>query len=180
MQPWEYNKALDTAKSFQAFTCYRDLGPMRSLEAAYQVYGAKESIKTVPGFFREWCSKGEWVARCLDFDLENDRLRVERERSDRQSDHDRRIEEIRSITEGIAVARLAASFKVAVMVRDTIVALQARVMIDGRAVLGQEDADFLLTLAAIQGKDAATIEASLKIAEEALGIRSLLEKLADC
>lgn len=180
MHPWEFNKDLDTAKSFQAFTCYRDLGPMRSLEDAYQVYSERQgSIKRVSGRFSDWSSKGQWVKRALAFDLENDRIWLEGKRIHDREDHDRRIEEIRALTEGLSIARLASSLRAAVLVRDTIATLQERCTRDGKAILSREDADFLLTLVSIQSKDASTIETSLKLADESLAISALIEQLAE-
>jgi len=64
MTPWEFNNDLDTAKSYQGFTCYRDLGPTRSLESAYQVYKHQDGLKTVPGFFGNGARKGSGSIGC--------------------------------------------------------------------------------------------------------------------
>ena len=177
MHPWEFNKDLDTAKSYQGFTCYRDLGPTRSLESAYQVYRHQKGIKTVPGFFREWCQKAQWVDRVLKFDLENDRIRLNGIQGEAQRQHERRLEEVRSVAEAIALARLQTSLRSALLVRDTISSLQDECKVGNRFVMDEAQASRLLLLVSIQSKDAATIEATLKLADEALGIQLLQDKL---
>jgi hypothetical protein len=177
MTPWEFDNDLDTAKSFQGFTCYRDLGPTRSLESAYQVYKHQKGIKTAPGFFREWCQKGEWVDRAQAFDLESDRIRLEGIQGEAQRQHERRLEEVRSVAEAIALARLQTSLRSALLVRDTISSLQDECKVGNRFVMDEAQASRLLLLVSIQSKDAATIEATLKLADEALGIQLLQDKL---
>ena len=177
MHPWEFNKDLDTAKSYQGFTCYRDLGPTRSLESAYQVYKHQDGLKTVPGFFREWCQKGKWVDRVLKFDLESDRIRLEGIQGEAHREHERRLEEVRSVAEAIALARLQTSLRSALLVRDTISSLQDECKVGNRFVMDEAQASRLLLLVSIQNKDAATIEATLNLAQEALGIQELMEKM---
>ena len=181
MHPWEFNNDLDTAKSFQGFTCYRDLGPTRSLEGAYQVYKHQKSIKTVPGFFREWCQKGEWVNRAHAFDLESDRIRLEGIQGEARIEHDRRLEQVRSIAETLAITRLSTSLRTAEIVRDTIARLydDCAVMTDKqtRHVITAAQVEFLAALVGIQSRDSGSIEASLNLAQEALGIQELMEKL---
>ena len=177
MTPWEFNKDLDTSKSYQGFTYYRDLGPTRSLEAGYQAYKHQKGIKTAPGFFREWCQKGKWVDRALAFDLENDRIRLNGIQGEAQRQHERRLEEVRSVAEAIALARLQTSLRSALLVRDTISSLQDECKIGNRFVMNDAQSSRLLLLVSIQNKDAATIEATLKLADEALGIQLLQDKL---
>ena len=177
MTPWEFDNDLDTAKSFQGFTCYRDLGPTRSLESAYQVYKHQDGLKTVPGFFREWCQKGKWVDRVLKFDLESDRIRLEGIQGEAHREHERRLEEVRSVAEAIALARLQTSLRSALLVRDTISSLQDECKVGNRFVMDEAQASRLLLLVSIQNKDAATIEATLNLAQEALGIQELMEKM---
>ena len=177
MTPWEFDNDLDTAKSFQGFTCYRDLGPTRTLEGAYQVYRHQKGIKTVPGFFREWCQKGKWVDRVLKFDLESDRIRLEGIQGEAHREHERRLEEVRSVAEAIALARLQTSLRSALLVRDTISSLQDECKVGNRFVMDEAQASRLLLLVSIQNKDAATIEATLNLAQEALGIQELMEKM---
>ena len=181
MTPWEFNNDLDTAKSYQGFTCYRDLGPTRSLESAYQVYKHQDGLKTVPGFFREWCQKGKWVDRVLKFDLESDRIRLEGIQGEARIEHERRLEQVRSIAETLAITRLSTSLRTAEIVRDTIARLydDCAVMTDKqtRHVITAAQVEFLAALVGIQSRDSGSIEASLNLAQEALGVRELMEKL---
>jgi hypothetical protein len=181
LPPWEFNADLDTPKSYQGFCAYRDLGPMRSLEGAYQVYRHQDGIKTVPGFFREWSWKGQWVDRVHAFDLEHDRIRLEKMQGEARSDHESRIERIRAMVEGMAIIRLSTSLRTAEIVRDTIARLYddsaVKVEEQTRHVLNHEQAEFLATLISIQAKDSGTIESSLKLADEALNIQGVMDKL---
>jgi hypothetical protein len=180
MHLWEFNKDLDTPKSYQGFTCYRDLGPMRSLEAAYQVYKHQHSIKTVPGFFREWSWKGQWVDRATAYDLEQDRSRRERLQGEARSGYEARLEHLRSMAENLAITRLATSLRTAEIVRDTIAGLYEECALDTEEgtlhVMNSEQAKLLLVLVNIQAKDSGTIETSLKLADEALDIQGMLDK----
>jgi hypothetical protein len=180
MHLWEFNKDLDTPKSFQGFCAYRDLGPMRSLEDAYRVYRHQESIKTVPGFFREWSWKGQWVDRATAFDLENDRSRRDRLLGEARSGYESRIERIRAMVEGMAIIRLSTSLRTAEIVRDTIAGLYEDCALDTdegtRHVMNSEQAELLATLISIQSKDSGTIETSLRLADEALNIQGLMDK----
>ncbi|MBC7514915.1 MAG: hypothetical protein H7237_00530 [Alkalinema sp. FL-bin-369] len=177
MQPWEFNEHLDTAKSFQGFACYRDLGPTRSLDAAFALYRQQNSNKTASGFFNNWSTSGHWVDRVLKFDLESDRIRLEGIQGEARIEHERRLEEVRSVAEAIALARLQTSLRSALLVRDTISSLQDECKVDNRCVMDEAQASRLLLLVSIQSKDAATIEATLKLADEALGIQLLQDKL---
>lgn len=73
---WEFNPGLDTPKSYAGFAIYRDLGVNRSLDEAFRLYGGQSgkqpqtSPKTVPGYFKDWCSKGKWVQRAMAWDLQ--------------------------------------------------------------------------------------------------------------
>jgi len=164
-----------------ASPAYRDLGPTRSLESAYQVYKHQDSIKPVPGFFREWSWKGEWVDRVLKFDLESDRIRLEGIQGEAHREHEQRLEKVRSIAETLAITRLSTSLRMAEIIRDTIARLydESAVMTDGVTlhIITPEQAEFLAALVGIQSKDSGSIEASLKMVDEALGIQVLMEKM---
>lgn len=174
MSIWEFTTELDTAKSFQGFCCYRDLGPTRSLDTAYDLYKGRKG-KTIPGFFREWCQKGQWVNRANAFDLESDRIRVKRMQGDAHREHEQRLERVRSIAESLSITQLGTSLKVALLVKDAIDRLKVR----WESGEGEElqNANLLLVLASIKSKDSGTVEASLRLADEALGIQLLQDRL---
>lgn len=175
---WEFDEDLDTAKSFQGFSFYRDLGPTRSLDAAFTLYRQQKSNKTASGFFNNWSTSGHWVDRALAFDIENDRTRREDLSIDGRLKHEQRLEEVRSVAEAIALARLQTSLRSALLVRDTISSLQDECKVGNRFVMNDVQSARLLLLVSIQNKDASTIEASLKLADEALGIQLLQDKMS--
>ncbi len=69
--PW-IRKRKETAKSYAAFTLYRDLGPNRSLVKVGRAMGAKKSYTK---WLEEWSRKFEWVARAELWDDHKDELR---------------------------------------------------------------------------------------------------------
>ena len=172
----EFDKNLDTAKSYRAFTCYRDLGPTRTLQAAFCIYKGdpKGSIKA-GRFFLDWSRKGEWVNRANAFDLENDRIRQSDLSSEARKTHEQRLEQIRSTAESLAIKQLEASLKMTLLVNDAIERLKVR----WESGEGEElqNANLLLILASIKSKDSGTVENSLRLADEALGIQLLQDRL---
>lgn len=176
---WEFDKKLDTAKSYQAFAFYRDLGPTRSIAAAFALYRPQANNKAAPsGHFNQWSTAGNWVDRAFEFDAAADRTRREDQSIDGRLKHEQRLEEVRSVAEAIALARLQTSLRAALLVRDTISALQDECKTGNRFVMNDAQSSRLLLLVSIQNKDASTIEASLKLADEALGIQLLQEKMS--
>lgn len=75
----------ETDIMFDGFVIYRNLGPLRSLTAAYQIYcdrsqKSRAKSKKVPnqpgGHFRRWSSDNNWPDRARDWDKdEEERLR---------------------------------------------------------------------------------------------------------
>ena len=175
MKPWEFNTDVDTPKSYQGFSSYRDLGPTRSLDAAYQVYMHQTSKKTASGYFNKWSTTGNWVDRALAFDLERDRIRQSDSSSEARKMHEQRIETIRSITESLAITQLETSLTVALLLQDAIDRLKTK----WESGEGEEiqNANLLLILASIKSKDSGTVENSLRLADEALGIQLLQDRL---
>lgn len=78
----------ETNKSYNAFLVYKDLGVVRTLpKASIKFYGMDTDGKRHQ--FLRWSSAHSWVSRCADWDLEEERLRVEQKRKDIR-DMDRR------------------------------------------------------------------------------------------
>ncbi len=69
--PW-IRKRKETAKSYAAFTLYRDLGPNRSLTRLARAMDAKPSYRTWLGL---WCRTHDWVARAELWDDHKDEQR---------------------------------------------------------------------------------------------------------
>jgi hypothetical protein len=66
----------ETQKAFNAFGLYRDLGYTRSLPKVAKMY-AKETGRnenTILAQLKRWSAKYNWVKRCEDFDIEQDRI----------------------------------------------------------------------------------------------------------
>jgi len=54
-----------TAKAYRALTCFRDLGPKRTLKKAAQTYyGTTSNLRQVA----EWSPNNDWVARAQAYD----------------------------------------------------------------------------------------------------------------
>jgi hypothetical protein len=62
----------ETARAYQAFCYYRDLGPGRSFDKAYQRYcadrGMNRSSRRRPGGWSNWSTKYNWVERAKAYD----------------------------------------------------------------------------------------------------------------
>jgi hypothetical protein len=65
----------EPAKAYAAFSKYRDLGPDRSLNAAYQVDSGLPASVRAPGYWAEWSSAWEWVERAAAYDAYLDEVR---------------------------------------------------------------------------------------------------------
>jgi hypothetical protein len=68
-------RATESARAYEAFASYRDLGADRSLEAVGQKLGKSKVL------METWSSQHAWVKRVSDYDAHQDRLR--REANDR-------------------------------------------------------------------------------------------------
>ena len=75
----------ETNRAYNAFLTYRNMGALRSLPKAagifYNVENISETSGKVRGFYK-WSSLYNWVSRCSDFDIEEERLRIEQKRKD--------------------------------------------------------------------------------------------------
>ena len=67
VDPWE-RQPEETAKAFEAFCVYRDLGPDRSIAKTGKKMGKSRVT------LENWSSKNEWVKRCAAWDAEQDRI----------------------------------------------------------------------------------------------------------
>lgn len=84
--PWDRRMQGETAKAYDAFSIYRDMGTGRSVESAWwsstdeYKNGEKKGEKTVPGYWKNWATKFKWRSRCEAYD-------------DRQAEVKRKIKE---------------------------------------------------------------------------------------
>lgn len=67
IEPWERQEG-ETARAFEAFCKYRDMGPDRSLRKVVQALN--KNLTTIA----EWSSKYDWVKRVASWDAEQDRI----------------------------------------------------------------------------------------------------------
>ena len=71
MTPWE-QQPKESAKAFEAFALYRDLGPAeRSVREVARRLGKSATL------IAKWSSRDEWVERAQAWDAEQDRVRRE-------------------------------------------------------------------------------------------------------
>lgn len=61
----------ETAKAYEAFSVYRDMGTERSLEAVSKALGKSAA------FLSRWSSKHDWVDRAESWDIDQDMMRQE-------------------------------------------------------------------------------------------------------
>lgn len=66
-QPWELMEG-ETAKPFEAFCIYRDLGPGRSISQVAEKLSKSEQL------IKRWCAGYDWVKRATAWDAEQDRI----------------------------------------------------------------------------------------------------------
>ena len=66
-EPWERQEG-ETAKPFEAFCIYRDMGPDRSLAKVGQKLGKSAAL------MERWSAQHEWVKRVAAWDVEQDRI----------------------------------------------------------------------------------------------------------
>ena len=90
-EPWERQDG-ETAKAFEAFAIYRDMGPDRSLRKVVQ--SLNKNLTTIA----EWSSKYDWVNRVAAWDAEQDRIARQQQIND--------IKKMRKRHAGIAAAML--------------------------------------------------------------------------
>lgn len=98
--PWE-RKESETAKNYEAFCIYRDLGPGRSLRLVSEMCGKNESLLS------RWSAKFDWVNRAALWDDEQDRI----ERKEAQEAQAREIRNMRKRHANLAVSMLEKAAK---------------------------------------------------------------------
>lgn len=89
---WERQPG-ETARAFEAFTVYRDMGADRSLRKAAQKLGKNSTT------ISEWSVKYEWVSRCAAWDAEQDRIARNEMMADMAKTRKRQREQARRMQE---------------------------------------------------------------------------------
>lgn len=77
-EPWKRQEG-ETARAFEAFSKYRDMGADRSLRKVVQALN--KNLTTIA----EWSTKYEWVSRCAAWDAEQDRIARQQQLKDIKS-----------------------------------------------------------------------------------------------
>lgn len=83
-RPWN-KQPKETAKSFEAFAGYRDLGPQRSIRKLCELWGRKPSYQNQMSV---WSSKYKWVERARLFDAYQDQKLQEVKAAQRLEDYE--------------------------------------------------------------------------------------------
>ena len=120
-----YDRQIDgeTAKAYQAYAIYRDLGITRSLDKAYAEYleqrqnsGQTAAGKRAPRHWQEWSAANDWTRRAEAYDADLD----QKHREAAEADH---LEELRSFRD----RRLAAAKRLESVYEMLIGRVEARV-----------------------------------------------------
>ncbi|GGU50408.1 hypothetical protein [Streptomyces lavendofoliae] len=99
-QPWEPQPD-ESAPAFEAFTIYRDLGPLRSATKTARQLGKS------PSLMQRWAIRHTWSTRARAWDTEQDRLWRQQQNTTRR-DMARRHARIAVAVQAKVVARLQA------------------------------------------------------------------------
>lgn len=175
LEVWERQEC-DTDKSYRAFCIYRDLGPMRSLEAAeraYREWGDRGEKMGPSTLFERWSSKGKWSDRVKAFDIFQERERRSNQTKESRQAYEKRLEAIRNTVESIALNRLQLS-----LIASKIALREGkRIEKIPEARFSEKDFAALTRAINLQRADTLTIESALKITDEALDIRGVLDSI---
>ena len=62
----------ESDKAWHAFKCFRDLGPARSVNAAWRDYAATYNLtaRAAPSSFRAWVHANDWERRAQEYDVD--------------------------------------------------------------------------------------------------------------
>lgn len=124
----------ESAHAYQAFCNYRDLGPDRSLDRAWQRFCAAKdpskdhSAKRRPGFWADWSVKYHWMKRAEvhDYDLDEEKREAHAEerrklyerRSQFELEHQERTENLARKTDSLMEQECEAPRSEVIRVRD--------------------------------------------------------------
>lgn len=89
-QPWEMQEG-ESAKAFEAFTVYRDLGPNRSFTKAGAILNKSNQLMS------RWASAYKWQMRVMAWDAELDRIKRELKFKEIEDMHQRHAKHAQSI-----------------------------------------------------------------------------------
>jgi len=99
-QPWD-RQPDETAKAFQAFQVYRDMGPHRSIVKVADEMGYKS-----PRHVKRWSSENDWVARVDKYIDHQDKQRQRKFRQLRDQAYEDLYERLDDVTKALIQAAI--------------------------------------------------------------------------
>ena len=122
-RPWERQQG-ESSKAFEAFECYRMLGPGRSLQAAWEKHytrpgtlrerrqSGREQAHHYPGYWAKWAKQWQWTERAGAWDEEVAALardqQLDRELKARVAEQEEEIRQRKLMREEARAARAVA------------------------------------------------------------------------
>lgn len=151
------NETRESAKAFEAFTIYLELGPDRSTAKVAEMLGC------TPNNVKQWAKRNNWVDRSAAFDADRVRERFKAIREEREEKH--REDLIRfSIEQENRAIGLADAGDLLL----TLVMAKLNAMVEGDVLIQEDNIDKLLRVVATLGETSANLKAA------ALGVDELV------
>lgn len=159
LRAWD-QRADESAKAYRAFEAFLDLGPDRSLDAAFRSYKGVSGVRRAPGIWQRWYALYKWRDRADEYDrflAHQHRIAREKEQCQMIEDHAKRAVQLSRSMFSVAVRTLV----LATNRLETINVLDVDV----------RELSSVLRAAAHLG------QVSMVVEQDALGIQALMEKL---
>jgi hypothetical protein len=113
-ETWD-KRETETNKAYSAFLVYRDMGNLRSLQKAANIFygvAADSKSRAKGSMFHKWSVEHNWVSRCSDWDIEEERLRIEQKRKDIRKMDERQAKDGMELSQiGAANIKLHATYE---------------------------------------------------------------------
>jgi hypothetical protein len=160
VRAWD-RQSSESAKAYRAFTIFLDLGPDRSLDAAYRSHkGVQGARRRAPGLWQRWYAFYKWKERA---DL-YDRHVATQHRLAKEEEHRKMIEQHTKRAVQLSRSMFAASLRAISLATQR---LENMDVLD----LDVRELSAVLRAAAHLG------QVSMVVEQDALGIQALMEKL---
>ncbi|MFB6371597.1 MAG: hypothetical protein ABEN55_00445 [Bradymonadaceae bacterium] len=106
-QPWK-RRDDETDAAWQAFRIYRDLGPARNFQKAWEKYADERGLKTEEphGKFWEWVREKSWEKRVKAYEAHKDEMRLARHREKRREAQDELMKQVVNVVRRLIVTAL--------------------------------------------------------------------------
>lgn len=137
----------ESSKAFAAFCSYRDLGPSRSVDAAYCLHsGAEPGTKQASGNFKRYATTQNWVERSAKFDAaidaQNRQMLMERNKAE----YNEKVEKYRKQTESLGLGFMNLASQLTVCFSRLTVPLMEKLNAksqDGKPLLTKDELELL-------------------------------------